>query len=354
MHQENCDYLLIECTRDGCNESFLKQDIEKHEGRCSYKPLQSSYCQNDVFRMLKVLHEELCAKEKISCIYKEIGCSALICRKDIAKHENENQSLHTKLSFQKYMADTNELNVNLEQLKKENDNLKEELKKAKKEGANRDKQIVHLEGNIKRRKLADIELIQTKLRKHLHGQLLQYVVVQKDSLIVKVPFYGLIGLNSDYIKSLAAVATYHEKLETFFSGHLSYRDCLIELFNRILYHWYDIPGNNNQVKRFFFPVNNGQVEDFCCKYGDFMVVSSDNVIKVKAPLLYKIQIVIDENSYNVQSNCKFNIFEEHHMKRKKVYSSGCVVLWYGNFQQEMTRLIRSSVQNMLSQNIYMP
>jgi len=85
-----------------------------------------------------------------------------------------------------------------------------------------------------------------------------------------------------------------------------------------------------------------------------MVVSSDNVIEVKAPLLYKIQIVIDEKSYDVQSNCKFNIFEEHHMKRKKVYSSGCVVLWYGNFQQEITRLIRSSVQNMLSQNIYMP
>jgi len=52
-HRSQCKYATIKCSRNGCGESFLKEEMEKHDNICLYKYLQCCYCQNDVFRINK-------------------------------------------------------------------------------------------------------------------------------------------------------------------------------------------------------------------------------------------------------------------------------------------------------------
>jgi len=150
-HRSQCNYATVKCSRNGCGESFLKEDSEKHDNICLYKYLQCCYCENDVLRMNKEDHEKSCAMEKVKCIYHEVGCNNVMCRRDVDKHEHEYQSLHMKLSFQTNIRNEKRLtqeNTNLKeklaivvensaeeinQTKHENNELREEVSKLKKE-----------------------------------------------------------------------------------------------------------------------------------------------------------------------------------------------------------------------------
>jgi len=141
--------------------------------------------------MNKNVHEISCAMEKVNCIYHEVGCNNVMCRRDVNKHEHDYQSGHMKLSFQnlkineKRLTQENlhmkfqlsQLTVEVNKLKEENNVLKQKVFKTCKEVASMEEvaelnknvsktsaQVLHLKENISRKTWSEIENVKEQMK----------------------------------------------------------------------------------------------------------------------------------------------------------------------------------------------
>jgi len=91
--------------------------INKLKSKCSFKDCSWT---GDLLDLVQEDHEKSCAMEKVKCIYHEVGCNNVMCRRDVDKHEHDYQSLHMKLSFQNNIR-------NEKRLTQENADMKKKL-----------------------------------------------------------------------------------------------------------------------------------------------------------------------------------------------------------------------------------
>jgi len=364
-HRSQCSYATIKCSRNGCGKSFLKEDTEKHDNICLYKYLQCCYCENDVLRMNKDDHEKSCAMEKVKCIYHEVGCNTVMCRRDVDKHEHDHQSLHMKLSFQN-------LKINEKRLTQENINLKErlnfEVEKSIKDTKQRKQQNNELNGKITivvektteemnqlRKQNSELKeevfklnievskyLKEEKRKKFLNevagmkansvawGHDPGYIEVDGIRLIIKLNnmcggFFVTVQQVYDIVKAL----NYSENHAKCFINPNHYEPYFMEAFKVIPCHWFDFTGVNYKRTQHMitFPVKDNQIEDFICKYNAYTVQSINNIMTVTGfPKENKIKIAIDGEERDVNVEEEFNPFDTDKLRAAKVSGSSCIML----------------------------
>jgi len=299
IHQEKCDYLLIKCPKYGCHELFYQQDIENHEEKCCYKPLPCSYCQVNVIRMDKAEHEEVCAMEIINCTFYDVGCITSVLRKDVDKHEQDNQSLHVKLSFQYLKKENNLLKNEVNHLKQENNDLKEEVRIS-------DLIVNNIAQNSDGKKLKDI----IRLKEKFGNKLNNCAEIQDDnSLIIKL------DCANHFIGELLKQPCYQSQV----SKKLKKQDkkvdryLLYQLLLAFPYYWhediYTITVDKAYV--FCFPTSENGIGDFYSQYKNCIVKCKNKEIEVQ--IMEKCQKVtidlsIDGQNYQLKLDKPFNPF----------------------------------------------
>jgi len=348
VHQKFCLYKLIKCERQKCHETFLKQEKEKHEDVCLYKTLKCIYCRVNQLRKYKGDHEIFCAAEKIECNFHEVGCQTLICRKDVDKHEHENQSLHLRLSFQAVQRNEKRLtkeNNDLKQavseldetadkligevlvLKQENTDLKLEVNEFKENATN---EICVVKQNAKEKKTLEIELLKEKLG----GQAIDVLEIQDDnSLIIKLSIFNLnntLKVPHYYTKDQQKLLL--EKLQT--QNKSINRNLLFELLNAIPYHWHKNIKYFNYDKSFLllFPISGNQIEDFCFQYKNRCKVQCNkNEIEVNIVDSFRrqtINIIIGGNEIEVEPAQRVNPFQAMELVNGENVCAGGIRIFY--------------------------
>ena len=136
-HQRECPYYEIDCQYCHIREKRCFINGE-HKDKCSKFPLT---CPNKcaigrVLREDMKNHRNQCPLEVIRCVYQNVGCTAVMLRRDLDKHCNENLIEHLKLK--------------LDGTKAELDGTKAELVGAKAELGNAVNKITELETIILR------------------------------------------------------------------------------------------------------------------------------------------------------------------------------------------------------------
>ena len=162
-HVQNCDYTLLPCTNEckihNVTVTVLRKDLDNHlTNGCPKRQYQcvhcmemgeyeertmehlktcrriTIHCPNDqcgttFSRIMLPFHRLSCRYEKQPCKYAELGCMDKPFRKDLKEHEEDYQ-LHLQITTKSVL----EQKQQLQQLKQENNNLKEVLEtKSKKQ-----------------------------------------------------------------------------------------------------------------------------------------------------------------------------------------------------------------------------
>jgi len=358
-HRSQCNYATIKCLRNGCGESFLKEDTEKHDNICLYKYLQCCYCENDVLRMNKEDHEKSCAMEKVKCIYHEIGCNNIMCRRDVDKHEHDYQSVHMKLSFQNNIRNEKRLtqeNINLKeklhfvvekstemsqlhneltvvvkksteeinQSQQHNNELKEEVSKLNTE-------LIQVKEYIKQTKFNERR---EKIKKTLtdSGYAKTCVAIYDKTLVIKTNnmFNNHLCVDFQQLRNLIKARYYDENHEKCFRNYNIFGAYFLEAFKVMPCHWFDFTGTGIVDKTqhvITFPIKDNRIEDFSCEYKTFTVQSIKNTMTVRGfPQENKIKIAIDGEERDVEVKEEFNPFDTDRLRGEKVSGSGCIII----------------------------
>jgi len=377
-HRSQCIYATIKCSRNGCGESFLKEDKEKHDKCCVYKYLQCCYCENDVLRMNKEDHEKSCAMEKVNCIYREVGCNNVMCRRDVDKHEHDYQSLHMKLSFQNNIRNEKRLtreNINLKeklnfeveksikevkQLKQHNYELNgkinivvekttEEMNQLRKQNSELKEEVFKFNIEVskylkeeKRKKFLN-EVAGLKANSVAWGHDPGYIEVDGIRLIIKLnKMCGVFFVAVQQVYDIVKAPNYSENHKKCFMDSTNFGNYFFEAFKIIPCHWFDFTGviynhiqhmitfpvKDNHIQHMItFPVKDNQIEDFCCNYTAYTVQSINNVMTVTGfPQGWIIKIAIDGEEREVEAKEEFNPFDTNKLRAAKVSGSACIII----------------------------
>ncbi len=152
-HLQSCDYALLLCTNEcKIDSKFLRKDLEDHlTNDCPRRQYKCPYCQEtgeheekttthlDTYPKVKVpcpnpqcpvgkvrnqldRHRSTCKYELISCKYAKVGCEERHPRKDVRKHEEDDQ-LHLRMTTQKVLELTTLIETNAMNITKMNSQL---------------------------------------------------------------------------------------------------------------------------------------------------------------------------------------------------------------------------------------
>ena len=121
QHLDGCDYTLVPCPNECDIEYVAKKDLELHleseclrrEYECPYCEEEGEYeemttthleecpdfeiecpnfgCEDEIPRCEVSTHRSTCDYEPVSCKYAEVGCEERPLRKDLKKHEGDDQ-----------------------------------------------------------------------------------------------------------------------------------------------------------------------------------------------------------------------------------------------------------------------
>lgn len=166
--QNECENVTIKCPNTGCPESFTRGEAVNHENTCKHKPIACTYCEEKVPEVKMSQHLETCPKvmldcpqqcgyllerkeleahvnstcenANIDCLFKEIGCSSKLPRKEMTDHMQKNLISHNEMMMKTFtelkerIADLEESGVFKENL----DNCRAELRSTSKGDFNED------------------------------------------------------------------------------------------------------------------------------------------------------------------------------------------------------------------------
>ena len=103
----NCSHRKVKCQR--CHDTGEHQFIEgQHQSECPKLPLPCPYnCGADnILREKLREHTDRCSLEEIQCKYHNVGCDAMIARKDQKQHNREMMNEHHLLLVEANQRDT--------------------------------------------------------------------------------------------------------------------------------------------------------------------------------------------------------------------------------------------------------
>ncbi len=152
MHLNTCDYALTDCdnvcTKNGSRVKLYRKDKQDHlTNHCPRRQYRCPHCEEmgehqertsthlktcqqfsvpcpnagiykcraSIPRYQVLAHRSTCQYECVPCKYAEVGCKEKPQRKDLRKHE-ENDQLHLRATIAKVLELTQQLNENVEQL----------------------------------------------------------------------------------------------------------------------------------------------------------------------------------------------------------------------------------------------
>jgi len=121
-HNSQCEFTLMNCPHDGCNNNCLRKDLPSHVEDCTYRPVLCEWCQvlksadsidlhlqccsnrpvpcpyncvdvnGEILRFLPReldQHIFLCPMELVNCAFADSGCKITLQRKDMLLHEQD-------------------------------------------------------------------------------------------------------------------------------------------------------------------------------------------------------------------------------------------------------------------------
>ena len=94
-HLNVCEYEIVTCRNDGCNEKIEGRVIEMHHQQCMHRLLRCGHCNHTVKRIAMNNHLLQCPMAKVVC--EVIGCNAMMMRRDCEKHQDEAAKHHVRL-----------------------------------------------------------------------------------------------------------------------------------------------------------------------------------------------------------------------------------------------------------------
>ena len=152
-HIECCGHFNTECIQ-GCGAILRRMDMEKHlNEECELREIKCEYCGElikvsetsphllitcvslpvecengcgaEIERCQMLTHTmDVCANALVECEYSKCGCAAVVERKNIKSHNDDNRFFHVELLMQ---AGFTRLNEELDRVSQENRILKQEL-----------------------------------------------------------------------------------------------------------------------------------------------------------------------------------------------------------------------------------
>ncbi|KAK3093913.1 hypothetical protein FSP39_021708 [Pinctada imbricata] len=159
-HVAECQFRLVPCPNEGCNEQISANQLEEHRLKmCLYRPVICEYCGQtipecelkkhylDVCEKIPIPcpnkcgigklprsemteHIKVCPMAPRSCAYKSIGCKFEGLEKEVSEHEQKATDIHLKLVIQ-FTHETSDRNQRLvqemETIKEERDRLKKAI-----------------------------------------------------------------------------------------------------------------------------------------------------------------------------------------------------------------------------------
>ena len=99
-HMEECDKVRVECQLE-CGNVLERESLEKHNREiCPLRIKRCDYCNQEVQAKEENRHKGQCQYNpdtEVPCPYKELGCEAIVLRKNMNTHITENMTNHNKL-----------------------------------------------------------------------------------------------------------------------------------------------------------------------------------------------------------------------------------------------------------------
>ena len=145
-HMEVC--LRVECQLK-CGNVLERESFEQHNREvCPFKIIQCIYCKQEMQANEENPHIGICRNHpdtEVPCPYKELGCEAIVLRKNMNTHKTENiTNHHTLMLYQ------------LNQLRNRNDQLESRIRR--KTAAEREDENNTLEFEIQQQRRKDLEV----------------------------------------------------------------------------------------------------------------------------------------------------------------------------------------------------
>lgn len=122
----SCLWRIVCCPY--CNESHPKSQEQMHTESCPLFPLNCiNGCEQIIPRIQMPNHLETeCLLTPLACPYQELGCTTKVERRDLERHVTDQTTVHLSLACKKLVHLHQEFNQEKTKLKKEIDDLKKE------------------------------------------------------------------------------------------------------------------------------------------------------------------------------------------------------------------------------------
>ena len=121
-HQDTCEFRLVQCENEDCEELIVIKDSEDHQEECLFKEIKCpNDCGDSMLRRDEAQHRaEDCELEEVTCTYCCVGCSEQVMRKNYSKHLEDNAQVHSLMMVQGFT----QMNKAIETLQSEMRRLK--------------------------------------------------------------------------------------------------------------------------------------------------------------------------------------------------------------------------------------
>ena len=99
QHMELCLKVLVGCQQN-CGILFERGTTDQHKEICPFRMIQCKYCKREVHVKEENQHLVVCLQHpytEVPCPFKELGCEAIILRKNRDTHLSKNMVSHQKL-----------------------------------------------------------------------------------------------------------------------------------------------------------------------------------------------------------------------------------------------------------------
>ena len=126
QHMEECDKVRVECQLE-CGNVLERESIEQHNREiCPLRLIQCIYCNQEIQANEENPHIGRCRNHpdtEVPCPYKELGCEAIVLRKNMNIHITENITNHQEIM----LYQLNQLRNRDDQLEKVNEQQRDRI-----------------------------------------------------------------------------------------------------------------------------------------------------------------------------------------------------------------------------------
>mmetsp|Transcript_49933 Transcript_49933/g.150178 ORF Transcript_49933/g.150178 Transcript_49933/m.150178 type:complete len:392 (-) Transcript_49933:182-1357(-) len=168
---ERCDFALLPCPNEGCEQFVSKKHRDEHDSRCGFKVVGCPRnCGDEVPRNRMDVHmSDACPRREVKCPLHTLGCTAVVLAKDLPGHMTENSNSHILLTANRMMEHQGvikQLHGRVEKLQIENVELRQKLEEYKKDAEKDARAVDKKVGKVSKQLGALESLCRSEFRSH--------------------------------------------------------------------------------------------------------------------------------------------------------------------------------------------